>query len=103
MKKINNRKGYNVHLSNSTINRLKFIKAVSKNNFDIGLFIEKCLKENIDEVESKLKINNSTWKNAIKCANCKSYMILKKGSKGKFYGCLNYPNCKNTRSLENAG
>lgn len=31
------------------------------------------------------------------CDRCKSPMVKRKGAHGEFFGCLNYPNCKNTR------
>lgn len=100
-KKPYNRKSYSVHLSNETINRIKFIKAISKNKFDIGLFLEKTLSPILYKAETKLKIDKETWKKARKCERCNSYMIVKEGKNGKFYGCCNYPECKNTDSLDN--
>ena len=35
----------------------------------------------------------------IKCPDCGSYLIIKDGKYGEFYGCSNFPNCKYSRSL----
>lgn len=34
------------------------------------------------------------------CPNCKIPMALRKGKKGPFYGCPNYPRCKETRKAD---
>lgn len=34
-----------------------------------------------------------------KCEKCGEYMVIKKGRYGKFLACPNYPECKNTKSL----
>ena len=33
------------------------------------------------------------------CPVCKGEMIKRKGSKGEFWGCSKYPNCKGTRQI----
>lgn len=33
------------------------------------------------------------------CSKCGSEMIFKKGKYGEFYGCSNYPKCRNTKNL----
>lgn len=35
-----------------------------------------------------------------KCPNCGNRLFLRKGSKGDFFGCSNYPNCKFTRNAD---
>lgn len=36
------------------------------------------------------------------CPSCKKgRLVLRKGAKGEFYGCSNYPNCKHTEELPN--
>ena len=35
----------------------------------------------------------------IPCASCGGQLWVKAGKNGKFYGCENFPSCKNTRSL----
>lgn len=36
------------------------------------------------------------------CDKCGSNFILRNSTKGKFYGCSNYPNCKRTMTIEDA-
>ena len=38
--------------------------------------------------------------NPIICPRCGSYMVLIHGSKGDFYGCINYPYCSQTVELK---
>ena len=35
-----------------------------------------------------------------KCGQCGSLMVIRDGQYGKFYGCREYPDCQNTRQLE---
>lgn len=34
-----------------------------------------------------------------KCEKCGSQMVLRKGTKGEFYGCSSYPKCRNTKAV----
>ena len=38
-----------------------------------------------------------------KCPSCKGYMVQLKGPKGLFFGCVNYPNCKETMQADEKG
>lgn len=50
------------------------------------------LKEKLDELKQEI--------NGIKfCKSCGSALVLREGPKGQFYGCLSYPNCKTSMSL----
>jgi len=42
-------------------------------------------------------------KNNIKCPECNSEMELKSSKYGKFYGCINYPNCNGTHGADPYG
>jgi hypothetical protein len=61
------------------------------------------LLDNLIKQNATLKSNFEYWKNEMNnpevigvCQFCKSgTMVLKKGKFGDFYGCSNYPNCKN--------
>ncbi len=50
-----------------------------------------------NENDEKKEDNNEE---SIKCSKCGSEMQKKKSKFGEFYGCSNYPNCKNIRSLD---
>lgn len=39
--------------------------------------------------------------NTIKCPDCGSYLVKRKGPFSYFYGCINYPRCKHIRKLKN--
>jgi ssDNA-binding Zn-finger/Zn-ribbon topoisomerase 1 len=34
------------------------------------------------------------------CPSCDSYLVKKKGKFGIFFGCLNYPDCKQSVDME---
>ena len=50
------------------------------------------LKEKLDELKEETK------KIQI-CKTCNSAMVLRNSSRGEFYGCLSYPNCKSSMTL----
>jgi len=52
--------------------------------------------------EDRLQERISTWRDQLGplCGSCNSPMILRKGSKGKFYGCAQYPKCRNTQPYQ---
>ena len=45
------------------------------------------------------KKSSSNTPGVILCPNCSSHMVLREGSKGKFYGCSKFPNCRGTRNI----
>ena len=38
-----------------------------------------------------------------KCPKCASEMVLRESSRGKFYGCSKFPNCRGTVNVEGGG
>lgn len=36
----------------------------------------------------------------VECDNCGAWMVIRDGQYGEFYGCSNYPDCKNTKEIE---
>ncbi len=57
-------------------------------------------KENLDKKEIEIsKAELTEEKTDEKCEKCGSDMIIKTGRFGKFLACTNYPECKNTKSL----
>lgn len=53
-------------------------------------------------VKAYLK-NNSFFVNGHsvkRCRKCGGWLVARDGEYGKFYGCSNYPDCKNTRQIE---
>ncbi|MEK7680656.1 MAG: type I DNA topoisomerase, partial [Patescibacteria group bacterium] len=58
-------------------------------------------KENLDKKEKEISKKELTEeKTDEKCNKCDSPMIIKTGRFGKFMACSNYPECKNTKSLD---
>ncbi|MDW5299803.1 MAG: topoisomerase DNA-binding C4 zinc finger domain-containing protein, partial [Sedimentibacter sp.] len=50
-------------------------------------------EKEMEEIEIKDEVSD------VKCENCGSFMVVKKGRYGKFLACPNYPECKNTKPL----
>ncbi len=65
------------------------------NEFYAGFVKELTVAEKeMEEIEIKDEVSD------VKCENCGSFMVIKKGRYGKFLACPNYPECKNTRPLK---
>ena len=60
----------------------------------------KNLMEKDKEIDKKELTEEKTDE---KCEKCKSPMIIKLGRFGKFMACSNYPDCKNTKQLNDKG
>lgn len=88
------RKSYTLLLPINLINRISFIKKLKKGSIDIGEVFAKSLYPTIIKIEESMHIDKDTWKSSKKCPQCSSMLIIRNSSKGKFYGCYNYPNCK---------
>ena len=41
----------------------------------------------------------SVLRHPIRCSACGGFMTLRKGPRGQFYGCMNYPTCQNTMEI----
>lgn len=95
----NKKKVYSVNLPINLVNRLQFLKRIKKGKVDIGKEATSFFYKFIQEMEKKHGLNNESWKQHRKCPKCDSYLIIKEGKRGKFYGCHNYPNCKWTESI----
>lgn len=93
------KKAYGVTLPKNLVNRLQFLKRLKKKDIDISEESLDFFYKLAEELEKKNGITNKTWFESKKCPKCDSYLILKKGKKGEFYGCYNYPKCKATESI----
>ncbi len=74
----------------------KFGKFIACTNFPECKNTEP-IEDNNKEGEAEKK----ETKENIKCDKCDGEMQMKKSKFGEFYGCSNYPECKNIKSLEN--
>lgn len=65
--------------------------------------IEDLDNPDLEERAKKLRIENKiqpSWFEGSQCKKCKNgYMQIKISTKGKFLGCSNFPNCKNTINI----
>ncbi|MGD9569728.1 MAG: type I DNA topoisomerase [Sedimentibacter sp.] len=50
-------------------------------------------EKEMEEIEIKDEVSD------VKCEKCGEFMVVKKGRYGKFLACPNYPECKNTKPL----
>lgn len=93
------RKSYSLSLPINLVNRLLFLKRLKKGEVDMGRSASGFFYKLVEELEKKHRISQDTWKKHRKCPRCDSYLIVKKGKRGEFYGCYNYPECKWTESI----
>ncbi len=93
------KKTYGVTLPKNLVNRLQFVKKLKKKEIDISEEVVDFFYKLASDLEKQSGINNKTWFESKKCPKCESFLILKKGKKGEFYGCYNYPKCKSTESV----
>ncbi|MFB5268105.1 restriction endonuclease [Paenibacillus enshidis] len=61
--------------------------------------VEMILKMNPGAVPSPKKIIQENPTQAQACSRCGSPMVLRKGSKGEFYGCSAFPKCRNIKAI----
>lgn len=59
--------------------------------------IKSIVKLNPEAIPSPEKIKTEVSPKEITCSACKNKMILRKSKKGSFYGCINFPHCRNTK------
>jgi ssDNA-binding Zn-finger/Zn-ribbon topoisomerase 1 len=82
---------YNIRLFTSRLDAEKYHKL--KNN-PYGNTIEIAVDEGLETPEKKPLIEN------LKCPECDSKMVSRKGQYGTFWGCSRYPNCRGTRDSQ---
>lgn len=52
-------------------------------------------------LRKKIKeLHNETENHVAVCEECNDIMLLRDGQYGEFYGCRNYPDCENTKPIE---
>ncbi len=59
-------------------------------------------KSHLDETKSKVSKKDLEEKTDTKCDKCGQDMVIKIGRFGKFMACSGYPECKNTKPVDNA-
>jgi restriction system protein len=86
--------------SKFTDSAIKLAKSNNVKLFDRHELVEMISKMNPSTIpDPKRAISEVAATAEVSCGRCGKPMILKHGSRGKFYGCSAYPNCKNTKSL----
>lgn len=70
------------------------VKMINRENL-----IEMILKMNPSAVPSPEQTRTEVKAKTFKCS-CGSDLVLKKGKYGQFYGCTNYPTCKNIKQFK---
>ncbi len=71
----------------------------------IGDFYKKFEEElrEASALEEKIKVELPTEESDVLCEKCGVRMIYKSGRYGRFLACPNYPECKNTKAVDQAG
>jgi len=89
-----------ITLDKRTVERIRLLKKVCVKGKDteINALINKALLPVIDSLEAPLKLKKDSWKTAKICPKCSGGMLFHKERRHDqktFYGCSNYPVCKN--------
>ncbi|WP_429311001.1 restriction endonuclease [Paenibacillus mucilaginosus] len=61
--------------------------------------IEMILKMNPGAVPSAKQVREQHPQEEHVCSRCGSHMVLRKRTKGQFYGCGSYPKCRNQKAV----
>ncbi|MFO8109344.1 MAG: DNA topoisomerase I [Thermoplasmata archaeon] len=61
------------------------------------------LKKDKKEIRSELRDSLVDQKSVGECPECGGTLVVRKGKKGRFVGCTNYPKCKNTYQIPRSG
>lgn len=69
---------------------------VEEQDMSLSSFCEKQKSIIINLMEAATSIHIEPSGNTIKCPNCDGFLQRRKGPKGYFWGCMNYPDCKTT-------
>lgn len=94
------KKAYTINLDYFLAKRLQAIKSIKKGDVDIGYELYLPILEKVKELEKKYKINSDCWKYIKNCDQCNDgKLVLRKGQKGDFLGCTNYPKCKKIEKI----
>lgn len=98
-KQIKVNKNYTISLPKNLVNRLQFIKKIEKKNIDISKDSINFFYELVSKLENESGIKSNCWYQSKKCPECDSYLVIKTGKNGDFYGCYSYPDCKKTETI----
>ncbi len=63
----------------------------------------KSLKEEKDEIRKELRESFKEQNSVGKCPECGGTLQIRKTNKGRFVGCSNYPDCRNTYNIPRSG
>jgi restriction system protein len=61
--------------------------------------VEMILRMNPETTPSPKQVTEQLPQSSMKCERCGKDMILRKGTRGEFYGCSSFPKCRNTKSV----
>jgi len=75
-----------------TLARSNKVKLLSRNDL-----IEMILKMNPGAAPSPKQVIETLPKEEMSCDRCGNTMVIRNGSRGKFYGCSNFPKCRNVK------
>ncbi|OMF37477.1 hypothetical protein BK133_05315 [Paenibacillus sp. FSL H8-0548] len=76
------------------INRKQLIEMILVLNGPVAVpAIDQVTEQSIAEVEQEQHNNDE-------CERCGYLMVKRKGSRGEFYGCSNFPKCRHTQALQ---
>ena len=80
----------------------------NKTNTIVGVFSEFYKKFEAElnfalNDKKKISLSSTLEESNVRCEKCGSLMVYKNGKHGKFLACPNYPECKNTKTIDKDG
>ena len=92
-------KGVHITLPKSLAERLGFLRNFNHRKINLNPRLKSKIGALVEEIEKELKVDPTTWTSAKRCPKCESGTVyLKKTTRGEFYGCSRYPDCRHSES-----
>lgn len=95
MSKNDNKKNYTLPVNEELINRMWYLRDLTKKKINPNILINKFIEEMVEHYEEKYKVEKNTHKKAPKCNKCSSFMKEITYKEKKYWACTQYPKCKN--------
>jgi hypothetical protein len=94
------KKNYTLQIPEAVVNRMWYLRDISKKNIDPNPLINKFILEMLEHYEKKYKIGKDDHKEALKCNKCSSFMKKVTYKEEKYWACSAYPKCKNMKKIK---
>ena len=89
------KKNYTLPLPEDLINRMWYLRDLSKKKVNPNILIHKFVEEMVEHYEKEYKISKYDNIKSLKCNKCSSFMKKIKYKELDYWACSQYPKCKN--------